>query len=140
MADQFRVLDQLDALIAEVGEGPADHAVEMFAGLLAEIRAYGEGLVIAEQIPSKLLPDAIKNSLSAAFLTAANRKFGDLETRMEIVDFVGWLRGRDPEAARVIDPNIAERVLVAMISDSDLDDLHGETDLLLHESSHWLDD
>jgi hypothetical protein len=34
----------------------------MFAGLLAEIRAYGEGLVIAEQIPSKIIPDAIKNS------------------------------------------------------------------------------
>ncbi len=31
--------------------GAAAHAVEMFAGLLAEIRAYGEGLVIAEQIP-----------------------------------------------------------------------------------------
>ena len=34
----------------------------MFAGLLAEIRAYGEGLVIAEQIPAKLVPDAIKNT------------------------------------------------------------------------------
>ena len=34
----------------------------MFAGLLAEIRAYGEGLVIAEQIPSKLIPDVIKNT------------------------------------------------------------------------------
>jgi hypothetical protein len=44
------------------GGGPAAHAVEMFAGLLAEIRAYGEGLVIAEQIPSKLIPDVIKNT------------------------------------------------------------------------------
>jgi uncharacterized protein len=44
------------------GSGPAAHAVEMFAGLLAEIRAYGEGLVIAEQIPAKLIPDAIKNT------------------------------------------------------------------------------
>jgi uncharacterized protein len=44
------------------GSGPAAHAVEMFAGLLAEIRAYGEGLVIAEQIPSKLIPDVIKNT------------------------------------------------------------------------------
>jgi DNA helicase HerA-like ATPase len=44
------------------GGGPAAHAVEMFADLLAEIRAYGEGLVIAEQIPSKLIPDAIKNT------------------------------------------------------------------------------
>jgi uncharacterized protein len=42
--------------------GAAAHAVELFAGLLAEIRAYGEGLVIAEQIPARLLPDAIKNT------------------------------------------------------------------------------
>ena len=44
------------------GGGPAAHAVEMFAGLLAEIRAYGEGLIIAEQIPAKLIPDVIKNT------------------------------------------------------------------------------
>lgn len=42
--------------------GPAAHAVEMFAGLLAEIRAYGEGLIIAEQIPAKLIDDVIKNT------------------------------------------------------------------------------
>jgi hypothetical protein len=41
---------------------PAAHAVELFAGLLAEIRAYGEGLVIAEQIPAKILTDVIKNT------------------------------------------------------------------------------
>ena len=44
------------------GGGAAAHAVELFAGLLAEIRAYGEGLVIAEQIPVRLTPDAIKNT------------------------------------------------------------------------------
>jgi hypothetical protein len=44
------------------GAGPAAHATEMFADLLAEIRAYGEGLVIAEQIPSKLISDTIKNT------------------------------------------------------------------------------
>ncbi|MBV9450730.1 MAG: ATP-binding protein [Streptosporangiaceae bacterium] len=44
------------------GNGPAAHAVEMFADLLAEVRAYGEGLIIAEQIPAKLIPDAIKNT------------------------------------------------------------------------------
>ncbi len=42
--------------------GPAAHAVDLFAGLLSEIRAYGEGLVIAEQIPEKLVPDVIKNT------------------------------------------------------------------------------
>jgi hypothetical protein len=44
------------------GNGAAAHATEMFADLLAEIRAYGEGLVIVEQIPVKLIPDAIKNT------------------------------------------------------------------------------
>jgi hypothetical protein len=44
------------------GTGPAAQAVEMFADLLAEVRAYGEGLVIAEQIPAKLIPDVIKNT------------------------------------------------------------------------------
>jgi DNA helicase HerA-like ATPase len=44
------------------GNGPAAQAVEMFADLFAEVRAYGEGLVIAEQIPAKLIPDVIKNT------------------------------------------------------------------------------
>jgi Helicase HerA, central domain len=42
--------------------GTAAHAVETFAAMLAEVRAYGEGLVIAEQIPGKLIPDVIKNT------------------------------------------------------------------------------
>ena len=40
----------------------AARAVEQFAGLLAEIRAYGEGVIIAEQIPERLVPDVIKNT------------------------------------------------------------------------------
>jgi len=43
-------------------EGAAAHAVEMFAGLLSELRAYGEGLIIADQIPARLVPDVIKNT------------------------------------------------------------------------------
>lgn len=37
-------------------------AVETFSNLLAELRAYGEGLVIIDQIPSKMVPDVIKNT------------------------------------------------------------------------------
>lgn len=37
-------------------------AVDTFNSILAEIRAYGEGILIAEQIPSRLSPDAIKNT------------------------------------------------------------------------------
>lgn len=37
-------------------------AVEAFCNILSEIRAYGEGIIICEQIPTKLAPDAIKNT------------------------------------------------------------------------------
>src|SRR6185369_16803496 len=37
-------------------------AVTMFTDMLAEMRAYGEGFVVADQIPTKLAPDVLKNS------------------------------------------------------------------------------
>lgn len=37
-------------------------SVEVFSDMLAEIRAYGQGIVIADQIPAKLIPDVIKNT------------------------------------------------------------------------------
>ncbi|WP_159395714.1 ATP-binding protein [Streptomyces sp. 3211] len=37
-------------------------AVETFTNLLSEIRAYGQGVVVADQIPTKLSPDVVKNT------------------------------------------------------------------------------
>jgi hypothetical protein len=37
-------------------------AVGLFSSLLSEVRAYGEGLIIAEQIPTRLAEDALKNT------------------------------------------------------------------------------
>lgn len=41
---------------------PKGKAVEHFTNMIAEMRSYGQGVIIAEQIPSKLAPDVIKNS------------------------------------------------------------------------------
>lgn len=41
---------------------PRGKAVEMFADMMAELRAYGEGFIIVDQMPKKLIPDAIKGS------------------------------------------------------------------------------
>lgn len=41
---------------------PKGKAVESFCNMLSEIRAFGEGMLIAEQIPVKLAQDAIKNT------------------------------------------------------------------------------
>lgn len=42
--------------------GSQKMGVESFANLLAEVRKYGEGLIIADQIPNKLISDVIKNT------------------------------------------------------------------------------
>jgi DNA helicase HerA-like ATPase len=59
------VLEEAHRLLRDPGpgqRGPAAKAVELFAALFAEVRAYGEGLVVAEQIPSKLITDVVKNT------------------------------------------------------------------------------
>lgn len=59
------VIEEAHRLLRNAGENAdtaASRGVETFASLLAEVRAYGEGLVVVEQIPSKLIPDVIKNT------------------------------------------------------------------------------
>jgi DNA helicase HerA-like ATPase len=46
---------------AEVGNSRGK-AVETFSNVISEIRDYGEGLIIVDQIPTKLTPDVIKNT------------------------------------------------------------------------------
>ena len=38
------------------------NGVEMFSDMLAEIRKYGESLIIADQIPDKMTPEVLKNT------------------------------------------------------------------------------
>ena len=33
-----------------------------FSNMLSEIRAYGEGMFLVDQVPTRLIPDAIKNT------------------------------------------------------------------------------
>lgn len=42
--------------------GSKKAAVETFTDLLAEVRKYGEGLIIVDQIPNKLAPEVMKNT------------------------------------------------------------------------------
>jgi hypothetical protein len=56
------VIEEAHRLLRADREGAAAHAVELFASLLAEIRAYGEGIMVVEQIPAKLVPDVVKNT------------------------------------------------------------------------------
>lgn len=57
------VVEEAHRLLRRAEPGsPSAHAVELFTAMLAEIRAYGEGIIVAEQIPTKISPDIIKNT------------------------------------------------------------------------------
>ncbi len=58
------LIEEAHRLLArpEPGDKATAMAVEAFADMLAEVRKYGEGLIIADQIPAKLIPDIIKNT------------------------------------------------------------------------------
>ena len=62
------VIEEAHRLLLKVSSGISEQAnpqgkvAEMFANILSEIRAYGQGLLIADQVPARLVPDAIKNT------------------------------------------------------------------------------
>jgi hypothetical protein len=56
-----------------VGGDPRAKAVSLFVDMLAEIRAYGQGVAIVEQIPSKIVIDAVKNTNLRIMLRLTSR-------------------------------------------------------------------
>lgn len=47
---------------SEVAADTRAKAVEAFSAMLSEVRAYGEGIIISDQSPEKLAPDAVRNT------------------------------------------------------------------------------
>lgn len=60
--EAHRLLKNVSSETSEDMGNPKGKAVEHFTNMLAEMRSYGQGVIVAEQIPSKLAPDVIKNS------------------------------------------------------------------------------
>ena len=58
------LIEEAHRLLAKAypGESAKKQAVEIFADMLAEIRKYGESLIIVDQIPEKLSPEVLKNT------------------------------------------------------------------------------
>ena len=50
------------SVAAENSGNPQQVVADLFANMLAEIRSMGEGLMIIDQVPTKLIPDVIKNT------------------------------------------------------------------------------
>lgn len=60
--EAHRLLRHVPAAVSAEAANPRGKTVEMFADMMAEMRVYGEGFVIVDQMPSKLIPDVVKGS------------------------------------------------------------------------------
>jgi len=60
--EAHRLLRNLPMSVSIENANPRGKAVEMFTDMMAEMRAHGEGFIIVDQMPSKLVPDVIKGS------------------------------------------------------------------------------
>lgn len=59
------LVEEAHRLLAKYEPGDSlskKQGVETFANMLAEVRKYGESLIIADQIPAKLTPEVLKNT------------------------------------------------------------------------------
>lgn len=61
MEEAHRLLKNIESGSGENAD-PRGNAVEMFCNMLAELRSKGQGFIVADQIPSKLAPDIVKNT------------------------------------------------------------------------------
>lgn len=64
-AQHIIVIEEAHRLLSKFqpGDNPSKkQAVESFADMLAEVRKYGECLIIADQIPNKLTPEVLKDT------------------------------------------------------------------------------
>ena len=71
-----------------VGNNTAQHAVEIFENILSEVRAYGLGIIIADQLPLRLSEGAIKNT---------NLKIAHRLGAREDAEEIGGSMGLNPE-------------------------------------------
>jgi hypothetical protein len=60
--EAHRLLTNVSQSSRSEDANPRAKAVETFTHLLSEIRAYGQGVIISDQVPVKLAPDVIKNT------------------------------------------------------------------------------
>jgi len=60
--EAHRLLKNVSTQVETESSNMRAAAIETFVNMLSEVRHYGQGVLVAEQIPGKLTPDVIKNT------------------------------------------------------------------------------
>jgi hypothetical protein len=89
------------------------------------------------QLLKQMSTDADKRGyavlLAVAFFEAADQRFGESASRNDVIDFVADVRSRTEPLRDEIDPRTAERVMLAVLDDMNLDDL-APADIRKHQT------
>ncbi len=116
--EAHRILKNVSTTTSPEIANVAGKALDTFNNILSEIRTYGEGLIIAEQIPAKLSPDAMKNT----GLKLAHRLHA-VDDRTAVGDTMVLSRAQNQEVARLPDlsavafgAGLAEAVLIGVVA------------------------
>jgi DNA helicase HerA-like ATPase len=104
-----------------VGADARTKAVALFVDMLAEIRAFGQGIMIVEQIPTKLADAAIKNTNLKIMLRLTSRDDRDylgeaMNFNEEQKQFVSTLRAERNGQVQYVafDENVDQPVLLSL--------------------------
>lgn len=100
----------------------------------ATLRAYLSGNFDEhDRLHRQLDPVAARSGynalISAAFCEAVERRFANDGTPADVVEFVGNVRARSEQLSQEIDPRTAERLILAVYTDEEIDDIDGNTRL-----------
>lgn len=60
--EAHRLLKHTETQVDTESSNMRAQAIEVFTNMLSEVRAYGQGVLVAEQIPAKLASDVLKNT------------------------------------------------------------------------------
>lgn len=88
--------------------------VEMFSDMLAEVRKYGEALIVADQIPNKLTPEVLKNTNTKIVhkIFAQDDKEAIGNTMALKDEQKGYLSYLEPGSAVMMSPGLSKAIQI----------------------------
>lgn len=101
---------------------------EQVAPLRAQLsRQPAEHLRLFDLLDQTAKRTGYRTLVSAAFVTAVERRFAPDVSPAEVIEFVGDVRSRSAQVADQVDPRTAERVVMAVFTGHSLDDIDAPT-------------
>ena len=118
------LIEEAHRLLAKVDYGDSGSkktAVETFTDLLAEVRKYGEGIIVVDQIPNKLASEVLKNTNTKIIhkILARDDKEAVGDTMLMNTKQKEFLSALDPGHAIVFSEDMDKPVHVYMERETD---------------------